>query len=127
MGLQAEVGISGDTASIDLTGLLEKLKQPLHAEQQPKLPLPLVNSVGSAYNDNGYVTHNIKPYAANWNDYKQYLSDQQKTIAPPKPKRSNFAEQLNRSRKDSLDEISPEEVKTLLDWIHEENRKDLLT
>lgn len=137
VGLQAEVGIAGDTASINLPALLDKLKEPLHPDEQPKPPLPLLNSVGSVgYTDNGYQIHNIKPYSTNWNDYKQYLFDQQKNNSPHKLKRSNIAEQLRHSRlaqqkqiirlSDS-DYLSPEEMQKFLDWIHEENRKDLLT
>lgn len=127
VGLQAEVGIAGDTASINLPALLEKLKEPLHPEEQPKPPIQLLNSVGSAtYTDNGYQTQ-LKPYSPNWSDYKQYLIDQQKKNAPSKLKRSNFADRLDRSSfKKQSDQISSEEMKTLLDWIHEENRKDLL-
>lgn len=133
VGLQAEVGIAGDTASINLPALLEKLREPLHPDDQPKPPIQLLNSVGSGtYADNGYVTHNAKPsYSPNWNDYKQYLFDQQKNLeksnAPSKLKRSNFVDQLDGSMlPDQRENISSEKMKTLLDWIHEENRKDSL-
>lgn len=153
VGLQAEVGIAGDSASINLPALLEKLRQPLHPDEQPKPPLPLLNSansVGSAnYADIGPITHNVRPYSPNWNDYKQYLFDQQKNLeknnAPSKLKRSNFVDEWDRSylpnqrERSNVDDkwdrsnlsnqreqISSQEMKTLLDWIHEENRKDLL-
>ncbi|KAJ6636574.1 hypothetical protein Bhyg_15165 [Pseudolycoriella hygida] len=119
VGLQAEVGIAGDTASINLPALLEKLKEPLHPNEQPKPPLPLLNSVGSATNtDIGY--RSAKPYSPNWSDYKQYLFDQQRKNAPPKLKRSNL------DWIDHTKDMSTQEMKQLLDWIHEENRKDLL-
>lgn len=123
MGLQAEVGIAGDIASINLPALLEKLKEPLHPEEQPKPPMQLLNSVGSApYADNGFQ-NNVKLNAPNWNDYKQYWFDQQKKLASSKLKRSNFSDRIDRSKE--ADQTSSEEMKTLLDWIHEENRKDL--
>ncbi len=131
VGLQAEVGISGDTANINLPALLEKLKEPLPPDDQPKPPTPLLNSVGSGtYADNGYQSRSAKPYLPNWNDYKQYLLDQQKTFeksnSPSKLKRSNFEDQLDRmNRINQRDYASSEKMKPLLDWIHEENRKDL--
>lgn len=106
---------------------MEKLKEPLNPDQQPKPPMSLINSVGSGtYTDNGYQAQGVKSYSPNWSDYKQYLIDQQKNIAPSKLKRSNLADQLERSRilKQS-DHVSAEEMKNVLDWIHEENRKDL--
>lgn len=119
VGLQAEVGISGETANINLPALLDKLKEPLQPNEQPKLPLlNSVNSVGSA--SYGYQSPSVKPLTPNWNDYKQYLIDQQKldrSNAPPKLKRSNLKDDVH---------MSSEEMKFLLDWIHEENRKDSL-
>lgn len=129
VGLQAEVGISGDTANINLPALLDKLKEPLHPDEQPKPPPPLVNSVGSSmYTNNGFDSRMVKQYSPNWNDYnKQYAFDQSKNVVkannpPSKLKRSNFDDQLDRLSKDY---IPSEKMKSLLDWIHEENRKDL--
>lgn len=132
VGLQAEVGISGETANINLPALLDKLKEPLHPDEQPKLPASLLNSVGSpSYTDNGFQSRSVKPFAPNWNDYKQYLIDQQqksveKSNVPSKLKRSNFDDRfggfgLSNSESDRL---SSEKMKELLEWIHEENRKD---
>ncbi|XP_037041441.1 uncharacterized protein LOC119078084 [Bradysia coprophila] len=127
VGLQAEVGISGDTANINLPALLDKLKEPLHPDDQPKPPPSLLNSVGSsAYTDNG--SRSVKQYSPNWNDYKQYSFDQPKNVEKgfknpaTKLKRSNFDDQLDRL---SNDYNPSEKIKSLLDWIHEENRKDL--
>ncbi|KAG4069561.1 hypothetical protein HA402_006927 [Bradysia odoriphaga] len=129
VGLQAEVGISGDTANINLPALLDKLKEPLHPDDQPKPPPSLLNSVGSsAYTDNGYQSRSVKQYSPNWNDNKQYSFDQPKNVEKSfknpasKLKRSNFDDQLDRL---SNDYNSSEKMKSLLDWIHEENRKDL--
>lgn len=135
VGLQAEVGISGDIANINLPALLDKLKEPLHPDETPKPPQSLLNSVGSSvgssmYTDNGYQTSSVKRYSPNWNDYKQYPFDQSKNVEKGNPasklKRSNFDGQLDRfSLASQNDYISSEKMKSLLDWIHEENRKDL--
>lgn len=121
VGLQAEVGIGGDPVSVNLPALLEKLKQPLHPDDQPKAPVSLINSPGSTgLTENELPTHKLRPDAASWNDYKQYVLDQQKNLG-----NDNIPHKLKRSNS-QLDQMSSEDIKTLLDWIHEENKKDLL-
>lgn len=106
VGLQAEVSISADSKStVDLPGLLNRLKEPLRPEQLPT-PIPDVAPDGQNSANDGY--HQFKPHSID----SSAMPPQSKDRVAPK-KRSIFNDN---SMPDQ--QVTSDDLKELLNWVH---------
>lgn len=111
VALQAEVGITADTRmSIDLPALLNRLKQPLSPDEQPKAINPLEHNTTNGEEPHPVIIHSADPNAF---------------FHPP----SNNAGDVKRSieESDSLQRRSLEadDVRDMLDWVRRQKSAEL--
>lgn len=108
VGLQAEVSISADSKStVDLPGLLNRLKEPLRPEQLPT-PIPDVAPDEKHPATDGY--HQFKPHSADAPAMPPQSKDQ---LRVAQRKRSIGNENSMRDP-----QITPDDLKELLNWVH---------
>lgn len=104
VGLQAEVSITADSKStVDLPGLLNRLKEPLRPEQLPT-PIPDIAPDGKQSAADGY--HQFKPHSID-NSAMPTQSKEQFRVAPSK-----------RSIVNEDQQITSDDLKELLNWVH---------
>lgn len=108
VGLQAEVSITADSKStVDLPGLLNRLKEPLRPEQLPT-PIPDVAPDGKPSATDGY--HQFKPHSTDSSSMPPQNKDQFR-VAPRK--RSIISDNSMRDQ-----QITSDDLRDLLNWVH---------
>lgn len=101
VGLQAEVSISADSrTTVDLPGLLNRLKEPLRPELLPT-PIPPVEPDGNQSEANGY--HQFKPHSADFAALPQ-VAQRKRSIESD----SGIDDQ----------QITANDLRELLNWVH---------
>lgn len=116
VGLQAEVSITADAKNaIDLTGLLNRLREPLRPEDQPT-PIPIAGPAldVAAANDSAANYHQFKPHSADPNG--PWATE----IRNQPHKRSSSS---SSSSSDSI--ISVDDLNALLNWVHNAREEDM--
>lgn len=106
VGLEAEIGIGDSKLSVDLPGLLNRLKEPLKEDEKPK-PVPSIISVNSSVNSSlvgEKLEENLSRY----------------------PTEAKFPFLQEKIKKRSIsDQISENDVKELLSFLHSLDEKPL--
>lgn len=111
VALQAEVGITADTrASIDLPALLNRLKQPLSPEDQPKAINP------KAYNATNDESHQLIIHSADPNAFSQT-----QPINAGDVKRSIQRREFPQQRRS----LEADDVRDMLDWVRRQKKAEI--
>lgn len=99
VGLQAEVGINADTKmSVDLPALLNRLKEPLRPDDQPK-PIPQIGGTGD---------HELNSHSAN--EHNSW---------------STFNKPNEMAQKRSVTELTNGDLSDLLQWVHQARNQEV--
>lgn len=112
VGLEAEIGIGENRLSVDLPGLLNRLKEPLKEDEKPK-PVPSIISENSTLVGGNVEESNVRyPTEAKYPFYQPKIK---------KRSSSEFKEELGKNL------ISENDVKELLGFLHSLDEKKQIT
>lgn len=113
VALQAEVGISADTRmSIDLPALLNRLKQPLAPQDQPKAINPMANQTSPVDDSHPVIIHSADPNA--------FAPQQQQQRLPNAAKRSISGGSLHQRHV-----LEADDVRDMLDWVRRQKSAEI--
>lgn len=115
VALQAEVGITADTrASIDLPALLNRLKQPLAPNEQPKAFNPMEHNITRGEESHPMIIHSADPYTF---------------FQPPSHSDGNVKRSIGLRHSNEVPpqrrSLQENDVNNMLDWVHRQKNSEL--
>lgn len=129
VGLQAEIGIAGDQkVGIDLPALLQRLRAPLPADEQPKPVAPLGGSNGGD-NNGGQSSHPLTIHSANPNVASRTINSAPMLQANENEddaiRKRSTDERNSRHQTTASKSLTSSDVHDLLSWVRRAKDDDL--